>query len=94
MGLQAFSALFPQDRTFWAVRKTGKLMIVHEDKYNCGWGAQVASYFAEHEIFLLDAPVVRVAAYDTPAPFSPVLENSVIPSKERIMEEARKLARL
>ena len=85
---------FDYETVVESVRKTGKLMIVHEDTYNCGWGAQVASYFAEHEIFLLDAPVVRVAAYDTPAPFSPVLENYVIPSKERIMEEARKLARL
>ena len=85
---------FDYETVVESVRKTGKLMIVHEDTYNCGWGAQVASYFAEHEIFLLDAPVVRVAALDTPAPFSPVLENYVIPSKERIMEEARKLAKL
>ena len=85
---------FDYDTVLKSIAKTGKLMIVHEDTYNCGWGAQVASYFAEHEIFLLDAPVVRVAALDTPAPFSPVLENYVIPSKERIMEEARKLAKL
>ena len=69
-------------------------MIVHEDTYNCGWGAQVASYFAENEIFLLDAPIVRVAAFDTPAPFSPVLEDYVIPSTDRIADAARKLARM
>ena len=85
---------FDYETVVESVRKTGKLMIVHEDNYNCGWGAQVASYFAENEIFLLDAPIVRVAAMDTPVPFSPVLENHVIPTKERIMEEARKLARL
>ena len=85
---------FDYETVVESVRKTGKLMIVHEDTYNCGWGAQVASYFAEHEIFLLDAPIVRVAALDTPVPFSPVLENYVIPSKDRIVEEARKLAKL
>jgi pyruvate dehydrogenase E1 component beta subunit len=77
-----------------SVRKTGKLMIIHEDNYNCGWGAQVASYFAEHEIFLLDAPIVRISALDTPVPFSPVLENHVIPSVEKITDAARKLAKM
>ena len=85
---------FDYETVVGSLRKTGKLMIVHEDTYNCGWGAQLASWIAEHEIFLLDAPVVRVAALDTPVPFSPVLENYVIPSKDRIKEEARKLAKL
>lgn len=82
---------FDYETVVESVRKTGRLMIVHEDNYNCGWGAQVASYFAENEIFLLDAPISRVAAYDTPVPFSPPLENYVIPSKERIIEAARRL---
>lgn len=77
-----------------SLKKTGRLMIVHEDNYNCGWGAQLGSWIAENQIFLLDAPIVRVAAYDTPIPFSPVLENYVIPSKERIVEEARKLMKV
>ena len=85
---------FDYETVVESVRKTGKLMIVHEDTYNCGWGAQVASYFAENEIFLLDAPIVRVAAFDTPAPFSPVLEDYVIPSTDRIADAARKLARM
>ena len=85
---------FDYETVVESVRKTGKLMIVHEDTYNCGWGAQVASYFAEHEIFLLNAPIVRLAALDTPVPFSPVLENYVIPSTEKIADAARRLARL
>ncbi len=76
-----------------SLRKTGKLMIVHEDNYNCGWGAQLASYIAENEIYLLDAPVTRVATYDTPIPFSPPLESFVIPSTERIVKAARALAK-
>ena len=54
----------------------------------------MASYVAEHAITMLDAPVVRVAAPDCPTPFCPTLESYVIPSAERIAEEARKLAKL
>lgn len=77
-----------------SVKKTGKLMIVHEDNYTGGWGAQLASYVAEHGIMDLDAPIVRLAAPDCPIPFSPPLESYVIPSAKNIAEAARKLARL
>ena len=85
---------FDYDTVTASVEKTGKLMIVHEDHYTGGWGAQLASYMAEHANQLLDAPVVRIAAPDCPIPFSPVLENYVIPSKERIADAARRLAKL
>lgn len=74
-----------------SLRKTGRLMIVHEDNYTNGWGAQLAAYIAEHEIYLLDAPIKRVASYDVPVPFAPVMENYVVPSTERIIESARAL---
>ncbi|MCP1108930.1 alpha-ketoacid dehydrogenase subunit beta [Ohessyouella blattaphilus] len=76
-----------------SVKKTGKLCIVHEDTYNNGWGAQVASHFAEHNIFDLDAPIKVVAAYDTPTPFAAPMENYVIPSTKRIIETVRELAK-
>ena len=85
---------FDYDTVLESIKKTGKLMIVHEDTCTGGWGAQLASYVAEHAITSLDAPIVRVATPDIPIPFSPVLENYVIPSAERIAEEARKLAKL
>ena len=85
---------FDYETVLNSIAKTGKLMIVHEDHYNGGWGAQLGAYVAEHAITSLDAPIVRVAAYDTPIPFSPTLENFVVPSVERITEEARKLAKL
>ena len=85
---------FDYDTVLESLQKTGKLMIVHEDHYNCGWGAQLASYVAEHAITLLDAPIVRVATPDCPIPFSPTLESYVIPSAQRIADEARKLAKL
>ena len=82
---------FDYETVVESLKKTGRLMIVHEDHYNCGWGAQLSSWIAENEIWLLDAPVCRVATPDVPIPFSPVLESYVIPSKDRIVEEARKL---
>ncbi|MEG1774376.1 MAG: transketolase C-terminal domain-containing protein, partial [Oscillospiraceae bacterium] len=84
---------FDYETVVASLKKTGKLLIVHEDNYTLGWGAQLAAYIAENEIFLLDAPIMRLATPDIPIPFSPPLENFVIPSKQRIMEAARKLAR-
>lgn len=85
---------FDYETVLASIKKTGKLMIVHEDNYTGGWGAQLASYVAEHAIMDLDAPIVRLATPDIPIPFSPPLEKFVIPSAEDIEEAARKLAGL
>ncbi len=82
---------FDYDAVIKSLEKTGRLLIVHEDNYTCGWGAQVASYIAENAIYLLDAPIGRVAALDTPIPFSPPLEDYVIPSTARIIDATHKL---
>ena len=76
-----------------SVKKTGKLLIVHEDVYTNGWGAQLSAHFAEKCIYDLDAPIMRVATPDTPIPFAPNLENYVIPSKERIYQAIIDLAK-
>lgn len=76
-----------------SVKKTGKLMIVHEDVYTNGWGAQLSAHYAENCIYDLDAPVIRIATPDTPIPFAPNLENLVIPSIERIYQAIVDLAR-
>ncbi len=82
---------FDYDMVVESLKKTGRLMIVHEDNYNNGWGAQVSAQIAEEHIYLLDAPIKRVATYDVPIPFAPVMENFVVPSVERIIEAAREL---
>lgn len=76
-----------------SLEKTGRLMIVHEDAYRNGWGAQLASYIAENEIYLLDAPIRRIAALDVPVPCASVMENFVIPSTARIVDAAKSLMR-
>jgi acetoin:2,6-dichlorophenolindophenol oxidoreductase subunit beta len=74
-----------------SIKKTSRLMIVEEDTRRNGWGAEIAAQIAEDAIYYLDAPVIRVATYDVPIPFAPVMENFVVPSAQRIADEARKL---
>lgn len=80
---------FDYETVINSIKKTSRLMIVEEDTRRNGWGAEVAAQIAEDAIFCLDAPIKRVATYDVPIPFSPVMENFVIPSAQRIVEEAR-----
>lgn len=72
-----------------SLQKTSRLVIVHEDNYSNGWGAQLSAWIAEKELYLLDAPIQRVATYDVPIPFAPVMENHVVPSTQRIVEAVR-----
>ena len=74
-----------------SIEKTTRLMIVEEDTKRGGWGAEVAAHVAEESLYLLDAPIKRVAGLDTVIPFAPIMENFVIPSAERIVAEARDL---
>jgi pyruvate/2-oxoglutarate/acetoin dehydrogenase E1 component len=82
---------FDYELVIKSLRKTGRLMIVHEDTYRNGWGAQLASYIAEQEVYLLDAPIIRLAAHDVPIPCARPMEEFVIPSTARIIEAARSL---
>ena len=76
-----------------AVRRTGKVLIVHEDNEFAGFGAEVAAQIGEKAFEYLDAPVQRYAAPDVPAfPFAPALEAQVMPSVEGIVERAAHLA--
>ncbi len=86
--------LLPLDtETLWAsLRKTGRLVIVHEDTLTGGWGAEVAARAVEECLYSLEAPVRRVAAHDVPLPFAPVLEQAVVPSVERIKTAIREVA--
>ena len=76
-----------------AVRRTGKVLIVHEDNEFAGFGAEVAAQIGEKAFDHLDAPVRRYAAPDVPAfPFAAGLEALVMPSVEGIVERASDLA--
>jgi acetoin:2,6-dichlorophenolindophenol oxidoreductase subunit beta len=74
-----------------SVRKTGRLVVVEEDNKTNGWAAEIAALVAEEAFFYLDAPVKRVSAPDTPAPFAPVMEAFYVPSEERVVEAVKSL---
>jgi pyruvate/2-oxoglutarate/acetoin dehydrogenase E1 component len=74
-----------------SVRKTSKVVIVDEANRTCAAGAQVASIIAERAWEDLDGPVVRVASPDVPIPFSPPLEQAVLPQVDDVREACREL---
>lgn len=67
-----------------SVRRTGRLVVVHEAPKTCGVGAEIAARVTEKAWGVLKAPVVRVAGEDVPIPFSPVLEDYVLPNEDKI----------
>jgi len=74
-----------------SVRKTNKALIVHEDKKTGGIGAEISALITEEAFDSLDGPLLRVAAPDTPVPFSPPLEKFYLPSVPDIVEAAKRL---
>ncbi|MGZ3427182.1 MAG: alpha-ketoacid dehydrogenase subunit beta [Polyangia bacterium] len=65
-----------------SVRKTGRVVIAHEAPKTCGYGAELAALIAEKALMSLEAPINRVAGFDTPFPYT--LENEYLPSPDRV----------
>ena len=74
-----------------SVRRCSKVVIVDEANATCAAGAHVAALIAEKGFEDLDGPVVRVATPDVPIPFSPPLEQALLPSVDRVREVCREL---
>jgi pyruvate/2-oxoglutarate/acetoin dehydrogenase E1 component len=74
-----------------SVRKTGKVLVAHEATRSCGVGAEVVALVSEEAFEDLDAPVRRLTAPDVPIPFSPPLEQAVLPQVEDMKEACREL---
>jgi pyruvate dehydrogenase E1 component subunit beta len=73
-----------------SVRKTGRAVIAHEAPKTCGYGAELAALIAEKALMHLEAPIARVAGFDTPFPYT--LENEYLPSPERVAKAIRDTA--
>jgi 2-oxoisovalerate dehydrogenase E1 component beta subunit len=65
-----------------SVAKTGRAVIAHEAPKTCGYGAELAALICERALMHLEAPIARVAGFDTPFPYT--LENEYLPSPERV----------
>lgn len=63
-----------------SVKKTGRVLLLHEDTLTAGFGGELAALIAEHAFEYLDAPIVRVASWDTPVPFAIPLEQAFLPN--------------
>jgi 2-oxoisovalerate dehydrogenase E1 component beta subunit len=87
-------SIVPWDReaVLASVRKCSKVLVLHEDTRTGGFGAEIAATIAEEAFEDLDAPVKRIAAPDTPVPFSPPLEKAFIPQVEDVAAGLRELA--
>jgi 2-oxoisovalerate dehydrogenase E1 component beta subunit len=75
-----------------SVRKCSKVILLHEDTRTGGTGGELAALIAEKAFEDLDGPIVRVTAPDTPVPFSPPLEEFFLPSAQKVVAAARRLA--
>jgi 2-oxoisovalerate dehydrogenase E1 component len=85
--------LLPWDKeaVIASVKKTGKVLVLHEDTLTGGIGAEIAAYLSEHCFENLDAPVIRIGSLDTPVPFNLDLEENFLP-KGRLRQALVKLS--
>ena len=80
-----------KERVLEGVRRTSKVLVLHEDTRTGGFGAEIAATIAEEAFEDLDAPVMRIAAPDAPVPFSPPLEKAFIPQVDDVVKGLRQL---
>ena len=87
--------LVPLDREsiLNTAKKTSKVILLHEDTLTGGMGGELAGIISEHAFDYLDGPLVRIAAADTPVPFSETLERAFLPSVEDVLTKVRWLHR-
>ena len=74
-----------------SVSRTGRLVTVEENPRLCGWGAELASIVAEEVFWDLDGPIVRVTTPHIPLPSADALEDAVLPSAEKIVDNVIRL---
>ncbi|MBW3593518.1 MAG: alpha-ketoacid dehydrogenase subunit beta [Actinobacteria bacterium] len=85
-------APWDEESVLKSVEKTSKAIVLHEDTRTGGFGAEIAATITEEAFENLDGPVKRIAAPDTPVPFSPPLEKAFIPQVEDVVAAVRELA--
>ncbi len=86
-------SLIPLDKEtiFNSIKKTSRVLVVHEDKVFGGFGGEVAATIGQEAFEWLDAPVRRVGSEFTPIGFNPILEKATLPNVEKILKAAREV---
>ena len=82
---------YDEDTVTASVKKTGRALVVHEAPLTLGFGAEVAARLAEAAFPWLDAPIRRVTYPDRPVPYARVLENALLPTRERVLAAAKEV---
>lgn len=80
-----------EETIFKSVKKTNKVIVIHEDTLTGGFGAEIAARIADSCFQFLDAPVKRIAAKDAHIPYSPILENEILPNRDVIYKGIKEL---
>jgi pyruvate/2-oxoglutarate/acetoin dehydrogenase E1 component len=73
-----------EEAIFNSVKKTNKIIVIHEDTLTGGFGAEIAARVADSCFQFLDGPVKRIAAKDSHIPYAPILEPAILPSRENV----------
>jgi len=81
-----------KERILESVKKTSKVILLHEDVRTGGMAGELAAIIAEEAFEYLDGPIMRITAPDTPVPYSPPLEEFFLPKTSDIIRVARQLA--
>ncbi len=81
-----------QEAILESVRKTSKVIVLHEATKTGGIGAEISALISEYCFDHLDGPILRIAAPDTPVPYSPPLEEFFLPKVDDVLRAARQLA--
>ena len=86
-------SLVPLDKEtiFESIKKTNRVLVVHEDKVHGGFGGEITAIITEEAFEYLDAPVRRVGSTFTPVGFNRILEKAVLPNTAKIQEAAKKI---
>ena len=82
---------FDEEAVLNSVKKTGRLVIVHEATRICGFGAEVSAIVSEKGFNYLKAPIKRITAPDCPSPFTPSLEFEYLPNADKIVATVKKI---
>ncbi len=80
-----------EETIFNSVKKTNKVVVIHEDTLTAGFGAEIASRISDSCFQFLDGPVKRIAGLDSHIPYSPILEDAVLPNRKKVYNGIKEL---